>query len=98
MLKDAIAVQDRLNYGEPPDWYFPVRESLGGELLRAGDPGRAEPVFRDDLRANPKNGRSLFGLWQSLKAQKKSREAEATRREFETAWKNADVVLRVEDL
>jgi tetratricopeptide (TPR) repeat protein len=96
--KKAADAQDRLAYDEPPIWYYPVRESLGGELLRAGEPGRAEPVFRDDLKANPKNGRSLFGLWQSLLAQKKSRKAEAARREFETSWKNADVVLRVEDL
>src|SRR5262249_8089469 len=27
--QNAVSVQDALNYGEPPDWYFPVRESLG---------------------------------------------------------------------
>lgn len=21
----AVAIQDNLHYGEPPDWYFPVR-------------------------------------------------------------------------
>ena len=96
--RKAVAAQDRLAYDEPPVWYYPVRESLGGELLRAGDPKQAETVFRDDLKANPKNGRSLFGLWQSLRTQKRTRTAEAARKEFEAAWKNADVALRVEDL
>ncbi len=31
-LRDAVAIQDKLNYGEPPDWFYPVRESLGGAL------------------------------------------------------------------
>ncbi len=36
-LKDAVAIQDKLNYGEPPDWPFSVRESLGAALLMNGD-------------------------------------------------------------
>jgi hypothetical protein len=94
----AVAAQDRLAYDEPPIWYYPVRESLGGELLRAGRARDAETVFRDDLGKNPKNGRSLFGLWQSLVAGKKTRAAQAARREFEAAWASADVALRIEDL
>ena len=31
-LREAVAIQDTLKYGEPPDWFFPVRESLGGVL------------------------------------------------------------------
>ncbi|MGA3187001.1 MAG: hypothetical protein ABSF22_07795, partial [Bryobacteraceae bacterium] len=27
-LKDAVAIQDALNYEEPPPWYYPVRETL----------------------------------------------------------------------
>ena len=58
----------------------------------------AEAVFREDLRRNRRNGRSLFGLTESLKAQGKTREAELVRREFERAWKNADTQLKVSDL
>ena len=36
-LREAVAVQDTLKYGEPPDWFFPVRESLGAALLMSGD-------------------------------------------------------------
>ena len=48
-LARSIAVQDTLNYDEPPDWYYPVRESLGAALLDAGNPVEAEKIFRDDL-------------------------------------------------
>jgi tetratricopeptide (TPR) repeat protein len=96
--KEAVEVEDSLNYGEPPEWYYPVRESLGGELLRDGQAVEAEKVFRADLEKNPRNPRSLFGLLESLKAQNRSADADWVRREFDAAWKNADVTLRVEDL
>ena len=96
--KRAVAAQDALRYNEPPDWFYPVRESLGSALLRAGRASEAEAVFREDLKQNPRNGRSLFGLMKSLEAQKKSSDADWVRREFERAWKFADVQLRVEDL
>jgi hypothetical protein len=66
--------------------------------LRAGKPQEAEKVFREDLARTPHNGRSLFGLWRSLVAQEKRREARKARKEFGAAWKNADVKLRVADL
>ncbi len=67
-LRDAVAIQDKLNYGEPPDWFYPVRESLGARLLISGDAAGAEKVFREDLERNPRNPRSLFGLHQALLA------------------------------
>lgn len=96
--KQAVAVQDALEYDEPPPWYYPVRESLGGALLRSGRAVEAEAVFREDLKHNPRNGRTLFGLMESLKSQKKATAAEWVRREFESAWKQAKVSLRIEDL
>ena len=35
LLRQAVSLQDALYYDEPADWYYPVRESLGGALLRA---------------------------------------------------------------
>ena len=96
--RSAVESEDALAYNEPPDWYYPVRESLGAELTRDGQYGEAESVFRDDLDRNPRNPRSLFGLWKTLEAEKKTAGAEWVRREFEQAWKNADVPLRLEDL
>lgn len=97
-LQTAVALQDSMDYTEPPDWFYPVRESLGAALLRSGRAGGAEKVFREDLDRNPRNGRSLFGLRESLKAQGKIEDAVAVDQQFKTAWKNADIQLRIEDL
>ncbi len=97
-LQKAVEAEDALNYTEPPDWYPPAREMLGGVLLRNGDAAEAEKVFRADLAKNPRSGRSLFGLRESLKAQGKTYAAQLVQREFEAAWKNADTRLTVNDL
>jgi tetratricopeptide (TPR) repeat protein len=94
----AVEVQDKLYYGEPPEWFYPVRESLGAALLLNGQADRAEAVFRADLEQYPRNPRSLFGLLKSLEAQKKSSNVEEVRGEFEAAWKNADVPIEIGDL
>ena len=94
----AVEVQDGLYYGEPPEWFYPVRESFGAALLLNGQPEQAEAVFRADLQQNPRNPRSLFGLLKALEAQNKHDAAEEVRREFQAAWKNADTKLTVDDL
>jgi tetratricopeptide (TPR) repeat protein len=97
-LRNAVAIQDTLPYNEPPTWFYPVRESLGAVLLRDGQAEEAEKVFREDLAKNPRNGRSLYGLWQSLAAQNKTADADWAKREFEAAWKDADTQLTAGDL
>lgn len=92
----AVQMQDALVYDEPPAWYYPVRESLGAALLLNGDAAGAETVFREGLRRSPNNGRMLFGLLQSLKAQGKS--TTWVQLEFDSAWQGATVTLRLQDL
>ncbi|HLK67454.1 MAG TPA: hypothetical protein VKU19_28655 [Bryobacteraceae bacterium] len=94
----AVALQDALVYDEPPAWYYPVRESLGGALLRAGKAADAEVVFREGLRRSPRNGRMLFGLMKSLEEQKKTEAAEWVRKEFEANWAKADIKLTIDVL
>lgn len=90
----AVRLHDTLSYVEPPDWGQSMRLYLGAALLRAGRPGEAETVYRDDLREFPENGWALFGLWQSLQAQGKTSEAIQVRDRFDRAWKRADVSLK----
>jgi tetratricopeptide (TPR) repeat protein len=92
-LTGAVAMQDAQRYNEPPTWHYPVRQSLGAVLLAAGRPAEAESVYREDLRRNPENGWSLFGLARSLEAQKKDAEAEDVWRRFRRAWGRADVTI-----
>jgi tetratricopeptide (TPR) repeat protein len=94
----AARAEDALAYDEPPAWYYPVRESLGGALLADGNAIKAEQVFREDLKNTPRNGRSLFGLWKSLEAQGNRAAAARARADFERVWAAADVALHVDDL
>lgn len=95
LLKKAVEIEDQLNYNEPPDWFFPVRHNLGAVFLDSGRPKKAEQVYREDLKKFPKNGWSLFGLYQSLKAQDKEAEAFEVRKHFEEAWKYADTDIEL---
>jgi tetratricopeptide (TPR) repeat protein len=97
-LEKAVKTYDALRYDEPPDWYLPPREQLGGLLLAAGKAAEAELAFRADLRQNLNNGRSLFGLAEALKAQGKTNEAVEATSQFHESWKNADVQLRIDDI
>ena len=98
MLREAVVVQDSLKYGEPPDWFFPVRESLGAVLLMNGDAPGAEKVFREDLERNPRNPRSLYGLQQALLAQNRKYDAGFVGKEFSSSWKGDAKGLKLEDL
>ncbi|HEY3580230.1 MAG TPA: hypothetical protein VGK82_06780, partial [Pyrinomonadaceae bacterium] len=95
LLNKAAAAEDAMYYNEPLDWDLPVREVLGALLLSSGDAAGAEKVFREELRHHHGNGRALFGLAESLKAQGKSRDAQQVTKEFQQAWKDADVKLTV---
>lgn len=89
----AVRIQDSLLYTEPPDWYYPVRHTLGAVLLEAGRPEEAETVYWQDLRKNRDNGYALFGLWKSLEAQGRADEAADAEKRFRAAWSDADVKL-----
>ena len=62
-------------------------------MLEAGFPAEAEVVYWEDLRRNPENGYSLFGLKQSLTAQDKNDVAALMEKRFEMAWSEADSEL-----
>ena len=93
LLRAAVGEQDTHWFTEPPPWYAPVRQSLGAVLLELGRPADAERAYREDLRQNPENGWSLYGLAQSLRAQGKTGEAGQVEERFTKAWARADVKI-----
>jgi tetratricopeptide (TPR) repeat protein len=93
LLQQAVAAEDRLSYAEPAEWFFPARHLLGAQLLIAGRASEAVKVYREDLRRNPSNGWALYGLAQALHAEGETSEAAHVRREFQVAWRHADVRL-----
>jgi tetratricopeptide (TPR) repeat protein len=94
--RSAVAVQDRLNFDDVPDWYYPVRESLGAILLRFSRPREAEEVFREDLHYNPRNPRSLFGLQRALRCQGKTAAAARIDESLRGTWNGAQNDLMIE--
>ena len=93
-LRAAVMAEDALKYDEPPGWLIPVRHSLGAVLMRSGRFADAEQVYREDLERIPDNGWSLFGLAESLRAQKKDQEeVAATKQTFKKIWAKADLKI-----
>jgi len=98
LWRRAAEVESTILYDEPPAWFYPVRQSLGAALLKSGKPEEAEAVFRETLVKHPRDGRLLFGLWQTLLAQDRANEAALVEAQFRAAWKGATTELRVVDL
>jgi tetratricopeptide (TPR) repeat protein len=94
----AVERESTLQYDEPPPWFYPVRAALAAALLRHGQAKEAEAVFRAAMDKHPRDGRLLFGLWQTLTAQQRESEAALVEQQFNAAWTNATVKLRMEDL
>ncbi|HSB91885.1 MAG TPA: hypothetical protein VLC28_02155, partial [Flavitalea sp.] len=92
-FEQAIAIEDNLNYNEPPDWFFSVRHHLGTALLQAGKFSEAERNYQDDLNIWKENGWALIGLYQAQQKLGKEKEAMAVKKRFDKAWKYADCPL-----
>jgi tetratricopeptide (TPR) repeat protein len=93
LLREGVTLEEGLPYSEPPFWPIPLRHYLGDVLSAAGRHGDAEETYRADLARNPRNGWALFGLTQSLRAQRRIGEAEEAERQFKAAWAHAEVTL-----
>lgn len=93
-LKQAISIEDQLNYNEPPDWFFSVRHILGAIYIENGQFELAETTYLEDLEIYPKNGWALKGLLLSLKGQNKTQQANAVAQQLRQAWQYADFELK----
>ena len=94
LLKQAVALEDQLNYNEPPDWFFSVRHHLGAVLLSNTQPDEAIKAYLEDLERFPKNGWALSGLKQAYLDSKQSAKADETDALLKEAWAHADVKLK----
>jgi tetratricopeptide (TPR) repeat protein len=94
----AVEREAEVQYDEPPPWIYPVRQSLAAALLKFGRAADAEALFRATLVAHPRDGRLLYGLWQSLLAQGRTSEATLVEAQFQAAWSEAGETLEIDDL
>ncbi len=84
--REAAAIEAGIPYMEPAYWPYPVNQSLGAALIRAGRPAEASAAFRAALVQAPNNGWALYGLARSEAAQGHDLEAAAARRALTQAW------------
>jgi tetratricopeptide (TPR) repeat protein len=96
--RTAITLEDKIPYQEPPYWYYPVSQSLGAALLKAGHPADATQAFRAALAKTPANGWALYGLAEAEAAQGHGPEAAAARAALRRAWAGDPKWLRLERL
>ena len=92
LLNEAVVNEDAMIYNEPKDWLLPAREYLGTALLKAGDAAKATTIFKEDLKENPDTHWALYGLYKALNKQKKTAEAAAVKKQFDKAFKGADIL------
>jgi len=92
-FEQAVDLQDKLRYMEPPDWLQSTRLFLGQALLNAGRYAEAQAVFERDLIMLNENGWALQGLAAALEAQGQGAAASEVRERQVAAWANANVEL-----
>jgi tetratricopeptide (TPR) repeat protein len=97
-FEQAVAIQDKLAYSEPPYWYYPVGQSLGAVLLRLGELNAAEDAFRASLVRAPNNGWALFGLSEVYRRMGRTDAAADIARRLDAAWVGDRGVLDVTKL
>jgi tetratricopeptide (TPR) repeat protein len=94
VLEETVETEDGLTYDEPEPWQHPARHVLGAILLEMDRAEDAERVYREALEDHPRNGWSLFGLEQALRAQGRDSEADRVHEQYERDWARRDIWLR----
>jgi tetratricopeptide (TPR) repeat protein len=92
ILREGVAMEDRLVYDEPPGWMLPVRHTLGALMMADERYAECEAIYRQDLAQHRENMWGLTGLSLALKAQGKTSEAVDAGSRLEVAL--ADATLR----
>jgi tetratricopeptide (TPR) repeat protein len=86
LYRDAVAIENRIPYTEPPYWYYPVHQSLGAALYRAQRYREARDAFATALKQSPNNGWALYGLAAAERSLGRRKEAAAADAALGKAW------------
>lgn len=98
LYREAIQIEDKIPYMEPPYWYYPVHQSLGAALYRAGRYAEARDAFIAALARSPNNGWALHGLAVAERALGRGAQAAAAQAALQRAWIGQRQWLRLERL
>jgi tetratricopeptide (TPR) repeat protein len=98
LYREAVAAETGIPYMEPPYWYYPVQQSLGAALYRAGRHDEAVDAFTAALARSPNNGWVLFGLASAERAAGRKAHAAAATAALKRAWAGDPRWLRMDRL
>ena len=93
LLVKAVAIEDGLNYNEPPDWFFSVRHHLGAVQIEASNYNDAIKTYQSDLKVFRNNGWAQHGLrlaYQKINNPTKVKEMDAL---LAKSWATSDVEI-----
>ncbi|MBL8550149.1 MAG: hypothetical protein JNJ73_09185 [Hyphomonadaceae bacterium] len=85
-LEQALEVQQRVPYMEPPYVYYPVRRTLGAVYLLNGQPALAESEFLRTLIESPSDSYAYWGLAEARKARRDFAGESAARHQFNAVF------------
>lgn len=94
LLREAIEIEDALNYNEPPDWFFSIRHHLGPILMKNRQYRVAIELYEEDLKKFPKNGWAHHGLKQAYKALNDSEQVTIMNGRIAESWAHADYEIQ----
>jgi tetratricopeptide (TPR) repeat protein len=92
-LRQAVALDERLNYDEPWGWMEPARHALGALLTEQGHYEEAAAVYEANLARYPENGWALHGYAECLRRLGRKEEAKVAQARFEKAWAGSDTAI-----
>lgn len=95
LLKEAVAMEDALNYNEPPDWFFSIRHHLGKVLILNGQKRLAIKIYQEDLERLPKNGWAYHGLKQAYSDLGDLKNVYEIDELIAKSWKHADFEIEI---
>ncbi len=94
----AQEIEKTIPYTEPPYWYYPVAQSLGAALFKAGRYKDAQAAFREALFQAPNNGWALYGLSRTEAKLGNGLEARAAKEALAKVWLGDPAWLKMERL
>ncbi|KKW91619.1 tetratricopeptide repeat protein [Sphingobium chungbukense] len=98
LFREAILIEDKLPYMEPPYWYYPVHQSLGSVLYRQRRYDEALTAFTAALTRSPNNGWALYGVASAQRALGRAAHAAAAEAALQKAWAGDPNWLRMDRL
>lgn len=98
LYRSAIEIEASIPYMEPPFWYYPIHQSLGGVLYRQRRYDEALAAFTTALARFPNNGWAIYGVASSHRALGRTAQAAAAQAAFAKAWVGDPTWLRMDRL